>query len=351
MTTTTILWSLAGVAAVATAVGTELMRRWSSKRLMDLPNARSSHTRPTPRGGGLPLMVAAVGAWKLLLLSTAALFWPRHLTLLCGIGVVLLVSWLDDLYTLRFKTRLLVHVAAALLVLIASPPPSVVLLPGIGEVPLGFLSWPLAVIWIAGMANAFNFMDGIDGIAGGQGLVAGLAWAFLGMMFWEPMLGALGLYVAVACLVFLFFNWSPAKIFMGDVGSATLGYLFAAIPFVADAGYPEVPTPIWVAASAVVWPFVFDAGFTLVRRWRRGEKITEAHRSHLYQRLIIAGWSHARVSLLYIGWAVTTSACAFAMARGASWSGGAGLLWAVLSGVGVWSMVVLVERRTTGAAA
>jgi UDP-N-acetylmuramyl pentapeptide phosphotransferase/UDP-N-acetylglucosamine-1-phosphate transferase len=349
MITNYLVWTLAGVCVGVTLVGVELMRRWSARRLLDLPNARSSHTRPTPRGGGLPLMVAAVGSWKILLLLTAALLWPRHLTLLIGTGMVLVVSWLDDLYTLRFKTRLLVQLAAALIVLLASPPPAAVLLPGIGAVPLGLFAWPLAVVWIAGMTNAYNFMDGIDGIAGVQGLIAGLAWVFLGSLVWAPLIGALGLYLAVGCAAFLCYNWAPARIFMGDVGSATLGFLFAALPFVAEAGFPVRPTPLWIAGAAVVWPFVFDTGFTLIRRWRRGENLTEAHRSHLYQRLVIAGWSHARVSLLYAWWATTTALTGFAMTRGLTWSGPAGLGWAAVSGFMVWRVVVAVETRAVGA--
>ena len=343
MSPTLTFWALAGVAGILTLAGVELIRRWAERRLVDQPNARSSHTRPTPRGGGLPLVIAVVGTWKLLLLSTGSLFWPRHLAFLCAIGAIALVSWLDDLYTLRFKTRLLVHVAAALLVLITAPPPNGVLLPGIGEVPLGILAWPLAVIWIAGMTNAYNFMDGIDGIAGIQGVVAGLAWGYLGTFFWEPMVGALGFYLAVACAAFLVFNWPPARIFMGDVGSATLGFILAAIPFLAEAGFPGAGTPIWVIAAALVWPFVLDTGFTLVRRWRRGEKLTEAHRSHLYQRLVIAGWSHAKVSALYGFWAASTALCAVAMARAFPWSGPVGLGWAAGSGFLVWRLVVTVE--------
>jgi UDP-N-acetylmuramyl pentapeptide phosphotransferase/UDP-N-acetylglucosamine-1-phosphate transferase len=325
-----------------------MIRRWADRRLVDIPNERSSHTRPTPRGGGLPLIIVAVGCWKILLLSTGSLFWPRHLALLVAIGAVALVSWLDDLYTLRFKTRLLVHVAGAVLVLVTAHPPTIVLLPGVGEVPLGIFAWPLAVIWIAGLANAYNFMDGIDGIAGIQGVVAGLTWGYLGTFFWEPMIGGLGFYLAVACASFLVFNWPPARIFMGDVGSATLGFAFAAIPFVAGAGFPVDVTPIWVVAAAAVWPFVFDTGFTLVRRWRRGERLTEAHRSHLYQRLVIAGWSHGHVSALYGVWAASTALFGIAMARAVHWSGPLGLAWAALSGILVWRLAIGAERKQEG---
>ena len=99
----------------------------------------------------------------------------------------------------------------------------------------------------------------------------------------------------------------------------------------------------WIVGVAFVWPFVFDTGFTLVRRWRRGEKITDAHRSHLYQRLVIAGWGHARTSMLYIAWAASTSVAGWAMAKELPSSGLIGLAWAAWSGVMVWRLVVGVE--------
>ncbi|HET7040989.1 MAG TPA: hypothetical protein VFI13_03175, partial [Gemmatimonadales bacterium] len=145
-----------------------------------------------------------------------------------------------------------------------------------------------------------------------------------------------------ASLAFLLFNWAPAKIFMGDVGSATLGFLFAAIPFAAQP-FPASGATAWIVAAAVVWPFVFDAGFTLVRRWRRGEKLSEAHRSHLYQRLVIAGWGHAPTTLLYVAWAISTSVAGLAIAKGLPKSGAVGLGGAVVSAFLVWSLVVRVE--------
>ena len=344
MTTNTALVTLGVACAAASGIGIEMMRRWSARRLLDLPNARSSHTLPTPRGGGLPLVAAAFGAWILLLASVNGLRTPPYLTLGVAVLAVASVSWVDDLRTLRFKTRLLTHVAAALLVLAVAPPPSAVTIGDFPPLPLGLLAWPLAIIWIAGLANAYNFMDGIDGIAGGQGMVAAAAWGYLGIRGGDPILGALGVFVAIACAVFLLFNWSPARIFMGDVGAATLGFLFAALPFVWRGVTPPGARELWVPAAACVWPFVFDAGFTLVRRWRRGEKVTEAHRSHLYQRLVIAGWSHARASLIYILWAGISTGTAVLMARDVPGSGIVALLWASLSGLAVWSLTVRVER-------
>jgi UDP-N-acetylmuramyl pentapeptide phosphotransferase/UDP-N-acetylglucosamine-1-phosphate transferase len=337
-------------AAVVTGVGVELMRRWGTRKLLDLPNERSSHTQPTPRGGGLPLIVVALVAWVWSVGLDGMLGFPANAALLASAVLVAVVSWIDDLRGggLAFRVRLSVHLLAAAIVLLSAPPPSAVPLPGLGQVPLGFLAWPLALIWIAGLTNAYNFMDGIDGIAGGQGAVAGVAWFLLAFAMRSASVAAFGIFIAVGCAVFLLFNWSPARIFMGDVGSATLGFLFAAFPFVASATSMQATGSLWVTGSAVVWPFVFDSGFTLVRRWRRGEKITDAHRSHLYQRLVIAGWSHPQVTTLYVAWAATTSLAGWAMAQGVPSSGLIGLAWAAWSGIMVWRLVVAVEAKRPG---
>jgi len=349
MNLATTLAMYSAIVAVLTALGIEGMRRWGSRRLLDIPNERSSHTRPTPRGGGLPLVAVALGVWIWTQGLDGMLGSPASLALVVGAIIVALVSWIDDLQGLPFRVRLSVHLLAGAMVLLSAPPPVSVILPGLGEVPLGVLAWPLALVWIAGLTNAFNFMDGIDGIAGGQGLVAALGWVALGLGFHGNFIAALGLFLAVGCVVFLLFNRHPARIFMGDVGSATLGFIFAALPFVFSASPWTPERSFWVVGVAFVWPFVFDTGFTLVRRWRRGEKVTDAHRSHLYQRLVIAGWGHARTSALYIGWAVSTSVAGWAMAKELPSSGRIGLAWAVWSGVMVWRLTLAVESKSNGA--
>jgi UDP-N-acetylmuramyl pentapeptide phosphotransferase/UDP-N-acetylglucosamine-1-phosphate transferase len=151
-------------------------------------------------------------------------------------------------------------------------------------------------------------MDGIDGIAGGQAVAAGSGWAAAGWWTGEPILLVVGLAIAASAAAFLFYNWSPASIFMGDVGSALLGFLLAALPLATETARPPAE-----AAVLMVWPFVFDAAFTMARRARRGEPLMQAHRSHLYQRLSQAGWPHASVARLYLG---AASACAGAAAIG-----------------------------------
>ncbi|MBK8316678.1 MAG: glycosyltransferase family 4 protein [Acidobacteria bacterium] len=157
----------------------------------------------------------------------------------------------------------------------------------------------LTIILLTGFSNFFNFMDGIDGLAGGVGVIYSLALAAVCIGTGHRLLGAGSLMMAAACLGFLAHNFPPAKIFMGDVGSLFIGYVLAAFA-VLTTNSGERPAP-FIAVLLIFGSFIYDAVFTLLRRARRGEKLYEAHRSHLYQRLVIAGQSHRRVSLTYYG--------------------------------------------------
>jgi UDP-N-acetylmuramyl pentapeptide phosphotransferase/UDP-N-acetylglucosamine-1-phosphate transferase len=156
----------------------------------------------------------------------------------------------------------------------------------------------LTLLWIVGLTNAFNFMDGSDGIAGitAAAVAAGIATAAAACG--AGPVAVIAAAFAGASLGFLTSNWQPARIFMGDVGSAFCGFLLAVLPLAVRAD--AVPEVLPVAALAL-WPFIFDTSLTLLRRLRAGENIFQAHRSHLYQRLVIAGWSHRDVASLYGG--------------------------------------------------
>jgi UDP-N-acetylmuramyl pentapeptide phosphotransferase/UDP-N-acetylglucosamine-1-phosphate transferase len=164
---------------------------------------------------------------------------------------------------------------------------------------LGWLGLIITFFWIIWLTNAYNFMDGIDGIAGTQGLTAGIGWLLTGIFFKLEITGFLGGVLALSNLGFLLHNWQPAKIFMGDVGSAFLGFTFAVIPLIALNEMQNGQTHLAAAAIWLVWLFVFDTLYTFFRRLLRGEKFWLAHRSHLYQRLVITGYSHQFVTVLY----------------------------------------------------
>jgi UDP-N-acetylmuramyl pentapeptide phosphotransferase/UDP-N-acetylglucosamine-1-phosphate transferase len=310
MTTTTGGLSVAVIAFAACALVVALAKHLALRRgWLDVPNARSSHERPTPRLGGLGVLASLLAGG---VAGAALIDAPRSsLVALLGLGaVVSIVSLVDDLRGLPAPARLLVHLAVSVAAVAALGPFSTAGLPSIVDTPL--VAGAATVVWITAFLNFFNFMDGIDGIAGGQALAAGTGWAAAGWWTGEPILLVVGASVAAGAAAFLLYNWSPASIFMGDVGSALLGFVLATLPLAA-----APPRPSAAVAVLAVWPFVFDAGFTIARRLRRGEPLMQAHRSHLYQRLSQAGWPHASVALLYLAaGAACAGLAASAVARG-----------------------------------
>jgi UDP-N-acetylmuramyl pentapeptide phosphotransferase/UDP-N-acetylglucosamine-1-phosphate transferase len=294
-----VLYVLLGVLALLLSyIGVKKMYTWAeSKQILDLPNERSSHTRPTPRGGGVVIVIISLLGWVVAWSQLPDPAWAVLAAYLVGAGAIALVSWFDDLYSLPNKWRFGVHLGGALLIVFTFPDLQTFALPVVGLVNLGWFGIAVAVLWIVGLTNAYNFMDGIDGMAGGQAVVAGVGWAILGGLAGQPLIGLLGVIVATSALGFLVHNWSPARIFMGDTGSAFLGFTFATLMVMALQTGPTFA----LAGALIVWPFVFDAGFTFFRRLLRGEKVFQAHRTHLYQRLVIAGYTHRFVSLLYTG--------------------------------------------------
>ncbi len=312
--------------------------------LLDVPNIRSSHVLPTPRLGGLGIVAAVVASIGLgLALGLDAM---RLLPLLAVAAVVAGLSLIDDLRGLPALVRLVVHAAAAAVVVggigafveirvapdpLLSPSGGLLLSPALGAA--------VTAAWIVGFVNAFNFMDGIDGIAALQAVIAGLAWAAIGWLLDEPALALLGVAVAAACVGFLAHNWSPASIFMGDVGSAFLGVLLAA-----GALATRPPRSLLVPTVLTVWPFVFDTSLTLARRVRRRENLLAAHRSHLYQRLTQAGWSHGAVAALYGGLAAGGAALAVAVATGRGVGAPAALAAVGIAAAALWTVVLRAER-------
>lgn len=289
-------WCLTA-ACVSSAITFVVSTVADSLSLLDRPNERSSHVRPTPRGGGIGIV--AVGGLAVLVLWLVGIGGPPGKAWLFGAALgIAAVSGLDDVTTVSHHLRLAVHVAAAAVAAIAMGPFRTVDLGDFGMVNLGLAAWPLSIVWIVGMTNAFNFMDGIDGIAGLTAVVAMGVVACGFALAGEPYAAALAASLSAAACGFLVWNWHPARIFMGDVGSAFLGFLIAALPLLGSG-----PTRAWLlpAVVLVMWPFLFDTLFTLLRRLGKGENVFEAHRSHLYQRLVIAGWSHRTVALLYGG--------------------------------------------------
>ena len=320
------------VAAIVIAALVPWLARWahSSGVLLDVPNERSSHRVPTPRVGGAAIVIAVLAALAVpgMIGGMVAAAPVAHAgVLVVGALAVVAMSFVDDVRSLSAMLRLAGHVVVAAVVAIdVGPWP---LHGAVDGVPI--VSMAVGGLWIVGLINAYNFMDGIDGLAGGQAVVAACGWAIVGVLTGAPQVTGLALALGAASAAFLGFNWHPARVFGGDTGSAFLGYAFAVMPVAAA---PSAAA--FAAAPLFVWPFVVDAGFTFLRRLARGEYVVKAHRSHLYQRLVATGRSHRQVSLTYLALAalgLPAGVCsaagppAVAVILGAVVAGAAVLLW------------------------
>lgn len=281
------------------AVSTILISSYSTRRainwslrhsVLDLPNARSSHSLPTPRGGGLGIVAAFTAG--LLALALRGIFpWSTTGALSCAYAVAL-VGYLDDQHSLSVAKRLAVQTAAAITALtLLSPLPTITLFGQ--QIPVGFseLLYFFGLLWLT---NLYNFMDGIDGIAGAQAVAVCTVWMMLAIPHDSSLLPAV---LAAAALGFLRYNWPPAKVFMGDVGSAFLGFTLG-VASLAMASTTRTEIGVWLIPLA---GFIGDSTATLCVRIAHRINPSEPHRNHLYQLLSRRWKSHARVTLLYSG--------------------------------------------------
>lgn len=259
--------------------------------ILDHPNARSLHAQSTPRGGGLAILIAIIVS-----VAMVSLFLPLHdlSAITVSVFIVAGVSFLDDRYSISPGYRIVAHTLAAVVILYA----------GFYLQKLEVLGanweWPYAVavvfsvLYTVWMINLYNFMDGMDGFAGGMTVFGFGTLAVMGWMSGHDAFFIISLIVAASSAGFLVFNFPPARIFMGDVGSSTLGLLAATLSLW---GARDNVFPFWVAAL-VFSPFIMDATATLLRRLWRREKIWQAHKTHYYQQLVQAGWGHRKTVLV-----------------------------------------------------
>jgi len=272
-----------------------LIRYLNRLNVMDIPNARSNHKAPVPRGGGIAPVAIILAGWGALTMGHESM--PPVLSfqefVLVGGAVLLLagISFFDDLKGLSPLARLVAQFAATGVVVIALPFDGAVFQ---GFVP-GWLDAIFTVILWVWFINLYNFMDGIDGIAGIETAAIGLGIAVAlymsgGFTDQTAAHGLMGLLVAGAAIGFLFFNWSPAKVLLGDAGSVPLGFMLGWLLLeLAASGQ-------WAAALILPSYYLVDATLTLLRRGIRGEAVWRAHKEHFYQQAVAKGLSHARVS-------------------------------------------------------
>ena len=260
------------VSAFVTMILTVILMMNKSGTIQDVPNERSLHTEPIPRIGGIAIMAGILSGWILLFQNWA--WW----VVLPAFGLFAL-SLVDDVRNLSAQARLLGHFAAAIMVV-----------EGAGVEWIWMLPVLLFIVW---MTNLYNFMDGSDGLAAGMALFGFSSYGIAGLMNGNGSFSMMNFSIGAASLGFLYHNFHPAKVFMGDSGSIPLGFLAAAFGVW---GWQLGYWPFWFPIL-VFSPFVADATVTLLKRAFRGENLAQAHRSHYYQHLVQMGWGHRNTAI------------------------------------------------------
>ncbi len=274
---------------VSGAVVAILIRSRASTLALDHPNRRSLHATPTPRLGGIAIAAGIAAAW---IYASP----PFDARLLIALGVLLVISLIEDLKGVPIAWRLIAHFAAAFLAMTSA----------FAEQPLWAML--LAILATAWMINLYNFMDGSDGLAGGMAVIGFGSYGLAALTGGDFSFAALNLSVAMAALGFLWFNFPPAKIFMGDAGAIPLGCLAAAFDVL---GWQRGAWPVWFGVM-IFSPFIVDASYTLFKRAIRRARVWQPHREHLYQRLVQCGWGHRKTALAGYALMFTCSSIAIA---------------------------------------
>jgi len=261
---------------------TRLVKKYATRlNLLDLPTQRSLHTLPTPRGGGLGIPLFGL----LGIVGTSLPAWVYYLFL--SSGLVALVGLIDDLKGLSPKLRLSVHLCSGVIFLAGLELP-----PNFEYSFIEMWKCPFALVFIVWMLNLYNFMDGIDGLAGVQAVTASASLFLLTEFKGAESYSGIYLTLGAAGIGFLLLNWYPSKIFMGDVASGFLGFVFGSLA-VRAAYMNEMPISVFLILFSY---FITDTGITLLRRLIRGAQIFQAHREHAYQKLVQRGYKHSQVA-------------------------------------------------------
>ena len=262
-------------------------------RILAIPNERSSHSEPIPLGGGvvIVLVVLATSAWV-----ANEIDWKRGLIYIVSASIIAWMGWHDDIRSLPASFRLIVQSIIAIVSIWGMGYFKVVAVPLFGDLQLGVVGIIITILWIVGLTNAYNFMDGIDGNASGVALIGALGWMWLSADTGKWFVFWVALAIAASSLGFLGHNWTPARVFMGDVGSTFLGYTFAVLSLVsADQGGDAL-----LIGTLLMWIVIMDSFMTFLGRVISRENVFKGHRSFLFHRLVLGGYKHTTISLLYM---------------------------------------------------
>ncbi|MFP3917229.1 MraY family glycosyltransferase [Lysinibacillus telephonicus] len=311
------------VALVVSILITPLVKRLAFRiGAVDAPNYRKVHSRIMPRLGGLAVFIAFLVGLAILrpvpgtpLVQTGENPFIIPLAMVLGASVIVITGILDDMYEISAKAKMLGQlVAACIIVFFGGIQIEFINLPFGGELEFGFLSIPFTILWIVGITNAINLIDGLDGLAAGVSTIALITLACMALIMGNMFVVATAAILACSTVGFLFYNFHPAKIFMGDTGALFLGFMIAVLSLL---GFKGVTVFSFIIPVIMLGVPISDTFFAIVRRVRNKQKWSDPDKSHLHHRLIDIGFSHRQTVLIIYGIAALfgIAAIIFSMAK------------------------------------
>ncbi|AVK82770.1 undecaprenyl-phosphate alpha-N-acetylglucosaminyl 1-phosphate transferase [Lysinibacillus sp. B2A1] len=321
-------------AFVASILLTPLVKRLAFRiGAVDAPNYRKVHARIMPRLGGLAIFLAFLIGVAILypyLTSIGVLPWYVSkyslLAIIAGACIIVATGVIDDMREISAKAKMLGQLVAALIIIfVGGIQIDTINLPFVGELDFGLLSIPLTILWIVGITNAINLIDGLDGLAAGVSTIALITLAIMAFIMSNMFVLVLAALLAVASLGFLFYNFHPAKIFMGDTGALFLGFMISVLALL---GFKNVAFVALIIPVIILGVPISDTFFAIVRRVRMKKKWSDPDKSHLHHRLLDMGFTHRQTVLIIYGIAMMFGLAAIIFSMAKVW--GAILLVAVI---------------------
>jgi len=308
-----MLYIAIAVAFVASILLTPLVQKFAIRiGAVDRPNNRKVHTTLMPRIGGLAIFGAFLIGYVLLRPA------DEHAAgILVGACIIILIGFLDDMIEISAKLKMAGQLAAALVVIYwGGLQIEFINLPFGGQLEFGYLSIPITIIWIIGITNAINLIDGLDGLAAGVSSIALIALSIMAIIMGDPFVMATAAILAASSLGFLFFNFHPAKIFMGDTGSLFLGYMISVLALL---GFKNVAVISLIIPVIMLGVPISDTFFAIIRRIRMKQKIMAPDKSHLHHCLLNTGFSHRQTVLIIYGIAALFGLAAILFSQATIW--------------------------------
>ena len=308
-------------AFVASILLTPLVKRLAFRiGAVDAPNYRKVHARIMPRLGGLAIFLAfliGVGLLYPFLISVTPRYTSEYslVAIIIAACIIVATGVVDDMREISAKAKMLGQIVAALIVIfVGGIQIEFINLPFLGELDFGFLSIPLTILWIVGITNAINLIDGLDGLAAGVSTIALITLAGMAFLMGNMFVLAIAAILAVATIGFLFYNFHPAKIFMGDTGALFLGFMISVLALL---GFKNVTVVALIIPIIILGVPISDTFFAIVRRLRMKKKWSDPDKSHLHHRLLDMGFTHRQTVLLIYGIAMMfgLAAIIFSMAK------------------------------------